>query len=77
MRFGMTHAFMLLAERVVTAMFFTGLVGCASVVVVSWISIFKDGFSDPKNKQLESHWEPARAGAHVSEASRHTSALLS
>lgn len=28
------------------AMFFTGLMGCASVIVISWISIFKEGFSD-------------------------------
>jgi hypothetical protein len=27
------------------AMFFIGIVGCASVVVFSWISILKDGFS--------------------------------
>jgi hypothetical protein len=31
---------------VLEVMFFTGLVGCALVVVVSWISIFKSGFSD-------------------------------
>jgi len=27
-------------------LFFTGLIGCAVVVVISWISIFKSGFSD-------------------------------
>jgi hypothetical protein len=26
--------------------FFTGLIGCAVVVVISWVSIFKSGFSD-------------------------------
>lgn len=57
MRFGMAHELMILAERVVTVMFFAGLAGCATVVVVSWISIFKDGFSDLKNKQNDSYWE--------------------
>lgn len=37
---------MYIAARVLQVAFFMGLVGCASVVVVSWISIFKDGFSD-------------------------------
>ena len=32
--------------RVLEVMFFCGLIGCAGVVVVSWISIFKSGFSD-------------------------------
>lgn len=27
-------------------MFFAGLIGCALVVFISWISIFKEGFSD-------------------------------
>jgi hypothetical protein len=26
--------------------FFTGLIGCVFVVLISWISIFKEGFSD-------------------------------
>jgi hypothetical protein len=26
-------------------LFFTGVVGCAVVVVVSWVSIFGDGFT--------------------------------
>ena len=33
------------AIRLVEVMFFLGITGCASVVVISWISIFKDGFS--------------------------------
>ncbi len=57
MRFGMAHELMIVAERVVTVMFCAGLAGCATVVVVSWISIFKDGFSDLKNKQNDSYWE--------------------
>jgi hypothetical protein len=28
--------------------FFIGLIGCAIVVILSWISIFKDGFSRDK-----------------------------
>jgi hypothetical protein len=31
--------------RALEVAFFTGLIGCAVVVVWSWISIFKDGFS--------------------------------
>ncbi len=76
MRFGMAHALIIFSERIVTAMFFIGLVGCASVVVVSWVSIFKDGFSDLKNRQNESHWDSAQIGAHVSGVSRSTSATL-
>jgi hypothetical protein len=37
---------MVLAMRMVEILFFTGLIGCAIVVVISWISIFKEGFSD-------------------------------
>jgi hypothetical protein len=33
------------ATYVLDTMFFIGLTGCASVVVFSWISIFKSGFS--------------------------------
>jgi len=29
--------------------FFTGLVGCCLVVVISWISIFAEGFSDKED----------------------------
>jgi hypothetical protein len=35
-----------LGVHVIEVMFFTGLVGCVLVVVISWISIFKGGFSD-------------------------------
>jgi hypothetical protein len=30
--------------RVLEGTFFTGLVGCAVVVAISWISIFRTGF---------------------------------
>ena len=41
----MTHRLMLWATYALEFMFFTGLIGCASVVIISWISIFKSGFS--------------------------------
>ncbi len=44
----MAHSLMVLAIRLVEILFFTGLVGCISVVTISWISIFRDGFSDPE-----------------------------
>ncbi|HLY43081.1 MAG TPA: hypothetical protein VKR52_17845 [Terracidiphilus sp.] len=53
----MAHSFMHFAMRTVEIMFFTGLVGCAGVVVISWISIFKDGFSDLRNKEGEFQWD--------------------
>ena len=31
--------------RVLEGLFFVGLIGCAVVVCISWISIFKTGFS--------------------------------
>jgi hypothetical protein len=34
------------ATHVLDVAFFAGLAGCASVVVLSWISILKEGFSD-------------------------------
>jgi hypothetical protein len=41
--------------RLVEMLFFTGLIGCALVVVVSWISIFKEGFSDAGNSKADHH----------------------
>jgi hypothetical protein len=40
----MTHRMMLWATYALEMMFFTGLAGCALVVMISWISIFKEGF---------------------------------
>jgi hypothetical protein len=54
MHLEMNHSFLLFAMRVIEVMFFTGLVGCATVIVVSWISIFGDGFSDPRNNETDS-----------------------
>ena len=31
--------------RILEITFFTGLIGCAFVVILSWISIFRDGFT--------------------------------
>jgi hypothetical protein len=42
----MTLNLLLLGGHILEVMFFTGLVGCVAVVVISWISIFKEGFSD-------------------------------
>lgn len=49
----MTHALMHLAMRIVVVLFFTGLIGCACVVIISWISIFKEGFSSGKDARSE------------------------
>ena len=42
----MTDRLMVWATYVLDIVFFTGLLGCATVVIVSWISIFKEGFSE-------------------------------
>lgn len=34
-----------LIMRIVEIAFFTGLVGCAIVVLISWVSILKEGLS--------------------------------
>jgi hypothetical protein len=41
---------MLLGAHILEGMFFTGVVGCATVVVFSWISIFKEAFSEDKGR---------------------------
>jgi len=33
-------------KNVLEVMFFTGLIGCVSVVLFSWVSILKSAFSD-------------------------------
>jgi hypothetical protein len=42
----MVHSLLVFATKVVEVMFFVGIVGCVLVVAISWISIFKEGFSN-------------------------------
>ena len=35
--------------RVIEVLFFLGLTGCVAVVLISWISVGKDSFSDRGN----------------------------
>ena len=42
----MTDNLMLWGKHALTIMFFTGLVGCVSVVLFSWVSILKSAFSE-------------------------------
>jgi hypothetical protein len=42
----MTDAIIAFAARVLVVMFFTGMIGCALMIVVSWIEILSDGLSD-------------------------------
>jgi hypothetical protein len=37
---------MIVAKNTVEVLFFTGLIGCTVVVLVSWVSIVKSSFSD-------------------------------
>jgi hypothetical protein len=71
----MEHSLVSFAERVVTIMFLTGLAGCASVVIISWVSIFRDGFADLKNRENESHWENSQHSVQLSRSSSSASAL--
>ncbi len=41
----MSHSILVLATKIIEVLFFVGLVGCVLVVAISWISIFKEGFS--------------------------------
>jgi len=41
----MLHKLMLWFFYALDAMFFTGLAGCVLVVIISWVTIFKSGFS--------------------------------
>jgi len=46
----MSFQLMLWGKSVLQWMFFAGLIGCTSVVVLSWISILKSAFSnDPED----------------------------
>ena len=57
---------MILGAHILEAMFFTGLVGCAAVVVISWISIFKSGFSDKDNQRPTSGSASPNASKQIS-----------
>ena len=46
---------MILAMRLIEILFFAGLIGCTMVVLISWISIFREGFSDPRNTKPDYH----------------------
>ena len=37
---------MLWSKYILEGMFFAGLVGCVSVVLISWVSILKSAFSE-------------------------------
>jgi hypothetical protein len=71
----MSNSFLLFLTHVIEIMFFTGLVGCVAVVAISWISIFGDGFSDPRNKQSDAHWSTQNDSSR-SEDTRRVSASL-
>ena len=34
-----------IGARILEAMFFTGLVGCAAVVAISWVSVIRSSFT--------------------------------
>lgn len=38
--------------RVLEILFFTGLIGCAAAVVLSWIDIWKDAFSSEEAPKI-------------------------
>jgi hypothetical protein len=42
----MTANAMVWSKNVLEFMFFTGIIGCVSVVIFSWVSILKSAFSD-------------------------------
>ena len=66
----MTYKIMLWSTYVLEVVFFTGLTGCATVVVISWVSIFKSGFSRDVEPAIhipaESH-RPSRRSSESSE----------
>ncbi len=41
----MSPTVLIVGARILEGMFFTGLAGCAIVVVLSWISVSRSGFS--------------------------------
>jgi hypothetical protein len=49
----MSQSLTLLLMKIVEVLFFTGLIGCACVVIISWISIFREGFSSAGDAKSE------------------------
>ena len=41
----MADKLILITARILEVMFFTGLVGCSIMIIVSWIEIFSEGFA--------------------------------
>jgi hypothetical protein len=76
MHLEMAHTFLVFAMRVIEVLFFTGLVGCATVIVISWISIFRDGFSAPRNKGRDSLWMPQHDIPRSAELRRESASLV-
>jgi hypothetical protein len=42
----MWDKFIPLAFRILEVMFFTGAIGCVLTILIAWVEIFADGFSD-------------------------------
>jgi len=65
----MSYQLIIWLFRVLEVMFFTGLFGCSLVVVISWISIFKDGFSDEEDHSSDFHDEHLREQRRIASLS--------
>jgi hypothetical protein len=66
----MTYKIMLWSTYVLEVIFFTGLTGCALVVVISWISIFRSGFTREVQPVIHVPAESHRSSAHTSVGSQ-------
>jgi uncharacterized protein involved in exopolysaccharide biosynthesis len=42
----MIDTLLTLLANLLVAMFFAGLIGCVLMIIVSWVEIFADGFTD-------------------------------
>ena len=65
----MNSQLMIWLFRVLEMMFFAGLFGCSLVVIISWISIFKDGFSDKNEDSSGFHDEDLREQRRITSLS--------
>lgn len=50
--------------RTLEILFFVGLAGCSFVVLCSWISIFKSGFSDKDDVKMTDEIAPSSAPSY-------------